>query len=243
MSQLTTQNDGYILVASDKHAFYQMACYCAETLKDYYPDANVTLFTHAEWVDSAADVFDNVITGIPNHKRAKLWALSQSPYDRTMYLDADCSIHHEDISTVFDTLGDDDIKVMKVRPYAAAASKFPAGELIHHMGVFAYKTDTTRDFMDAWYNQYLAQQKEWDLDPDLYPIRLLRPWDIFTFWRLINIDKWDIKVGIWEDDARWNFHGLRESELNGKPMIVFHNHKGAIDYANDKNLSKKQAYN
>ena len=35
--------------------------------------------------------------------------MSQSPYDTTMYIDADCEIVHEDIATVFDELNGNDM--------------------------------------------------------------------------------------------------------------------------------------
>ena len=133
---------------------------------------------------------------------------------------------------------------MKVRPYAAAASKFPAGELTLHMGVFAYKNNQrVKDLFDEWYIQYEKQTHEpWDLDPELYPEGLLKPWDIFTFWRLMNLHGWEdkVKVGIWEDDARWNMHGNLESELNGKPAIVWHHSISGDKMEHEKNITEKQ---
>lgn len=217
--------NGFVIVASCKHFYYNMAILCAESLKDYYPEAHVTLFTHEEWVCPLADIFDKVVTGIPNHKRAKLWALSKTDYDNVMYLDADCEIMHEDIAKVFDTLGDDDIKTMKTRDYCSAVTNFPAGRLDHHMGVFAYKnTPEVKELFDQWYEFYFRQQIEWDLDRNLYPPEKLRPWDIFTFWRLLNIEGWDkkVKVGYWENDARWNFHGLGSFECPEEDIIVLH---------------------
>lgn len=230
-------SDGYIIVASMRYPFYESACYCAETLKDYYPEASVTLFTHEDWVDFKADVFDNVITGVPSNNRAKLWALSKSPYDRTMYLDADCEIMHEDISTVFDTIGDDHITVSKVYPYMAAVSTFPGGELTHHMGVFVYKKDPQLyEMFDQWYTMYIKQRTEpWDLDDKLYPKDILFQWDMFTWWRLINIEGWGdrIRVGFWDDGPRWNFHNLRANE-NKDPIIVYHHTLPNINNALNK---------
>lgn len=235
-------NDGYILIASKRYFYFQMAINCAESLLDYNPDAKITLFTHEEWVDSRCDIFDKVVTGVPVNIRAKLWALSQSPYDRTFYIDAECEIVHEDIASVFDTLEDSDMKVMRVRPYAAAVTKFPGGELTQHCGAFVYrKSEELYQFFDEWYKYYLKQQDEWDLDPDTYPPGKLKPWDMFTFWRLLNLEGWNdrIKVDFWEDDARWNFHGLNEEELKA-PMVVHHRTTTSIRpelYKNEKNIS------
>lgn len=221
-----------------------MAINCAESILDYNPLAKITLFTHEEWVDGRCNIFDNVVTGAPANPRAKLWALSQSPYDRTFYLDAECEIVHADIEKVFDTLEDDDIKLMRVRPYAGAVTKFPGGELIHHCGAFVYKKDPDLyKFFDQWYEAYIRQQEEWDLDPILYPPHLLRPWDMFTFWRLLYIDKWKekLKIGFWKDDARWNFHGLREDELTA-PLVVHHRTTTSLRpilFHNEKNINSK----
>lgn len=232
--------NGFVIVASRKHYYYNMAILCAESLKDYYPQAHITLFTHEEWVCPLADIFDEVVTDIPVHKRTKLWALSKTNYDNVMYIDADCEIRHEDIKTVFDTLGDDDIKVMKTRDYCSAVTDFPAGRLDYHMGVFAYKnTPTVKACFDQWYEFYVRQQEEWDLDPDQYPIDKLRPWDIFTFWRLINIEGWGdkIKVGYWDNDARWNFHGLHSTECAPEDIIVYHNTYSGQGQSSERDIS------
>ena len=242
--QKQSQNNGFIIVASRKYVYYQMAIHCAETLKDFWPEAQITLFTHEDWVDFQADIFDNVVTGIPIHKRAKLWALSKSPYDVTFYLDADAEIQHEDIKGAFDTLGTHDIAMAKVRPYCAATSSFPGGELIHHCGMFVYKkSHLLYDFFDQWWEFYKRQCEEWDLDPQLYPEASLKPWDIFTFWRLLNLEGWNdlIDIGFWEEDARWNFHGFDEKELNGKPVIIYHHSVRKFDH--EKNKSEEQESN
>jgi hypothetical protein len=239
------QNNGFIIVASRKYVYYQTAINCIESLKDFYPEAHVTFFTHKDWVDDRASICDNIITDIPIHKRAKLWALSKSPYDITMYLDADAEIQHEDVSTIFNTIKEHDIVMARVRPYCAAAAKFPAGELTHHCGMFVYKrSEMLYNLFDQWFEFYCRQTKDpWDLDPKLYPPKLLSPWDIFTFWRLINLEGWKdkINIGFWEEDARWNFHGFKEEELNGKPVIIYHHSIRKFDH--EKNKSEEQGSN
>lgn len=217
---------GFILVASKRYNFYKSAILCAETLRDYYPEANITFFTHEEWVDKDCDVFDNVITSIPYNDRAKLWALDKTPYDLTMYLDADIQIMHEEISTCFNLISEDtDILMTRIRPYAAAITKFPGGELIWHCGVFIYRNNkNTFELFQRWYTDYNKQQDSWDFDEEIYP-KTLQPWDTWTFWKLLNIDGYKDKINItkFPDDARWNFHYLRYNELNDKPIIIYHN--------------------
>lgn len=221
------QSRGFILVASVRYVYYQSAILCAESLRDHYPNANITLFTHSEWVDEEeCSVFDNVITNIPVHKRAKLWALARSPYDITMYLDSDMQINDKEISRCFDLLPDDtDILMTKIRPYSAVVTKFPAGELTWHCGLLLYrKSKKTQEFFQSWYDEYVRQQKEWTLDEKLYP-RYLREWDTWTFWKILHLNRYDeiIKISEFPEDARWNFHNLRYEELNDKSIIIYHN--------------------
>ena len=219
-------SEGFILVASKRYNFYRSAIICAETLRDHYSKADITLFTHEEWVDEGCDVFDNVITSIPYDNRAKLWALDKSPYDLTMYLDADIQINDSEISTCFDLISDDvDILMTKIRPYAAAITEFPGGEMTWHCGVFLYrKNERTSQLFRDWYHDYKDQRKSWPFNEELYP-KTLQPWDTWTFWKLLNLDGYKDRVNIdrFPDDARWNFHNLRYSELDGKSIIVYHN--------------------
>lgn len=219
------QSNGYLLVASVNKAYYDAALRCAESLLDFYPEAKITLFTHEEWVcDYAHELFEYVITdGVPNHIRAKLWALSKSPYDVTLYLDCDTVIQHEDISEVFDFLGENDILFTRNRPYNAKITKLSeTEEMIYHCGLFLYNTATTKQLMDSWYEWYLEQRTpSWDPTP--YPEKV-RPWDTFTMWNLLTNGKFDVKVGEFPSpDARWNFvNGYYEDELQGTDVVVYH---------------------
>ena len=44
------KNNGFIYVASKYEEFIQAARFSATSLKDYWHDANITLFTHKEWL-------------------------------------------------------------------------------------------------------------------------------------------------------------------------------------------------
>ena len=101
-------NNGYLVVASRKESFYRLAINCLESLKDYYPDARCCLVTEERFLDGREYVADDLIF-CGGNVREKLWGMSQSPYDTTMYIDADCEIVHEDIATVFDELNGNDI--------------------------------------------------------------------------------------------------------------------------------------
>lgn len=217
--------NGYLIVASYRYAYYKSAVFCAETLKDYYPDAHVTLFTHEQWVDETADVFDNVTTGIPASKRAKMWAMARTPYEKTMYIDADAQIQHEDIAIAHDYLGDNDMMMTEVRKYAARCHTFPGGEFRWHCGVCLYNDKpVTLQFMQDWFDYYERQQETWDVDPDLYPPEM-SVWDTWTLWRLLHLEGYDekLKIDKFPQDARWNFHNFKYEEASPEEIVIYHN--------------------
>ena len=219
------KSNGFVYVASLKTAFYEAALHSAQSLLDFYPEAKITLFTHESWVcDDAREIFDQIITdGVPNHHRAKLWALSKSPYDTTLYIDCDTLIQSEEISEVFDLLHNKDILFTRNRPYNAKITKLSdTEEMIYHCGLFLYDTEKTKDLMDSWYSSYLEQMEpEWDHSP--YP-KYVKPWDTFTMWNLLTNGNFDVKVGEFPSpDAKWNFvTGYKEEELMGEEAIVLH---------------------
>lgn len=224
--RLAMESKGFVIVASKRYIFYKCAILCAETLRDFYPEAHITFFTHEEWIDERTAIFDNIITGIPTDKRAKLWALAHTPYDLTMYLDADIQVEDPEIVTCFDLIPEGcDILMTKIRPYSGVISYFPGGKLTWHCGMFLFrKSEMMIQLFKDWYDEYNEQQKHWPFDTTIYP-KTLQPWDTWTFWKLCNLDGYNEKINIQEfpEDARWNFHNLRYSELNGKSIILYHN--------------------
>lgn len=220
------QNNGYVYVASVNKAYYKAAKKSAESLLDFYPEANITLFTHKDWVEEDDyKIFQHIITDdFPNHIRAKLWALSKTPYDLTLYLDCDTMVEHEDIANVFDLIGDKDIIFTRNRPYNAKITKLSdTEEMIYHCGLFLYRNNTqTKDLMDNWYFNYLNQiDPNWDPTPYTYKVK---NWDTFTMWNLLNNTEHRVNVGEFpQPDARWNFViGYKESELQGTETVIFH---------------------
>ena len=104
---------GYLVVASRKPNFYSLAINCIESIKDYYPDARCCLVTEEKFLDGREYVADDLIF-CDDHYRAKLWGMANSPYDITMYIDADSEIEHEDIGIVFDELNNNDMMFHKL---------------------------------------------------------------------------------------------------------------------------------
>ena len=129
----------------------------------FLPRTKITLFTLPEWVEEEDhEIFEHIRPIFPNHVRTKL-CQAHTPYYKTMYVDCDTFIQHEDISTVFDYLGDNDIIFTRNRPYNAKITKLnDTEEMIYHCGIFVYrKTKNTQSLMLDWYERYLEQISAW----------------------------------------------------------------------------------
>jgi hypothetical protein len=199
-------------------------------IKDYYPEAQVCLVTEERFVDARADDADHLIF-CDDHYRAKLWGLTQTPFDITFYIDADMEIIGPGIEEVFDELGDNDMVftgLPKDRWYVFKDTEFPGGTFELCGAVCLYrKTDLTMEFMKDWYEYYVKQydNKWWPLndqgefDDHLYPRKRLRGWDQFTLWWLTKKEERykDLKVGVFENDLRWNYWGLLDRTRTPMP--------------------------
>lgn len=226
MQQKATQqsNDGFLVVASKSSTFYFSAINLIESIKDYYPEAKTCLVVDKSISDDRVSVSDYVVyTEKENDYRAKLWGMSKSPFDRTLYIDADMECVHEDIATVFDQLGDHDLMFTELNEHRDVVFKpsiFPAGRFELNGGVCLYNSSKQRviDFMYRWWELYTLQKADmwWPTDPATGEWDLVsygdrqdnKWWDQFTLWYLLNKDEeWsDISVGIFEDDLRWNYY-------------------------------------
>lgn len=187
------KNKGYVYVASVNPLYYELSLLSATSLKQCYDEANITLFTHDKFVDERAEqIFDQIITNIPVHRRSKMWCMARTPYDQTFYNDVDSSIVHPDISKVFDMLSESDIfmcrnKIDTVRdPDLAWVDLDRTIELPFHGAVCWYnKTELTIDLLDTWYSEYNNQifnpwpYEEWSTPKWKY-------YDMFTLWKLVG---------------------------------------------------------
>ena len=234
--------NGFLIVASCWPQYVQSAKIAGASIKDYYPDAHVTLFVPKHLYDRELDdIFDIVVTDeVPDHTRTKLWALSRTPYKNlTVYVDADMECVHEDIQTVWDQIPTDtDVLITKIRPYNGKIAKWDNGEMIYHGGFFMYRNNPhTIELMEKWWVDYEKQKSEpWPWG-SVHPISL-RPWDQFTLWKLLNIDKMPVKVGIFNDDARWNFVNGYYLTENKQPVIFYHH---TVPFMREREQQQEQA--
>lgn len=225
--------NGFLIVASQFKEYLDSANYLANTIKDNYPEAHVTLFTTSN-MEKLADrsAFDHVIfEDVPSHVRTKLYALSKTPYTNlTVYVDADMECMHPDVSTVWDQMPDDcDILITKIRPYNGKEDRWPGGQtipkgrMVYHGGFFMYRSNPqTLEFMERWWQDYYKQRQEpWPYSTEEIA-KSFAQWDQFTFWKLLEVDKLPVNVQVFDDDARWNFvNGYFPSETK-QPIIFWH---------------------
>lgn len=214
---------GFIYGVGQNPVYMAAAKFSAYTLRDHMPDAKITMVAPKRLIDKECEqLFDTVICDqyVPDSERTKLYALSKTPYDLTMYLDADTQIMSEEITTCFDQLGDKDILFTNIRLY----NSNPKGvvdnvEYKYHGGVFLYNRKCI-PMMAQWWDLYQQGQTEWPYTQ--YP-RHLRVWDQFYLYYIMNYTKHGLNVGIFKDDARWNFViGYLAAELKGKSEIIRH---------------------
>lgn len=221
-------NRGFIYGVGDRDVYLKSAKLSAASLRDYYPDASITLCAPERLIDhECRELFDNIITGpyVPDSERTKLWALTKTPYDVTMYLDADTMIESEEITTCWDQLKDNDIVFTRIRKYNSNPKGVVYSDKFnyeYHGGVFLYNRKAI-PMMVEWWDRWSRGQTDWDYE---YPPRL-RSWDQFYLYYIINYTRHGLKVGVFEDDARWNFVvGYMMFELAGKPPIITHSTLG-----------------
>lgn len=231
---------GFIIVASRTYNFYRYAINLAESIKDYFPEAKICLVTEQKFCDGREKIADDLIY-CGSDIREKLWALSKTPYDITMYLDADAEIQHQDICTVFDQLNDHDMvfaNLTKENEEVFAIRQWDGGEFTLCGGVVLYdiRNPLVKSFMEDWHKYYQLQRtREWwpiqneDGTPDYtHCPEKLYLWDQTTLWGLTEkTEKYkQLKIGIFEDPMRWNYFSryleLPKEKQPKCPPIVFH---------------------
>lgn len=231
---------GFLIVASKTVEFYRMAINLSENIRDYIPDANICLVCEEWMIDGREDVAD-VVLHCGNGQREKLWALDKTPWDITLYLDADMEIKHEDFTTVWDQLKDHDIvfaELTEERSENFAIFKWPKGQYKLCGGIFLYdmRKPIVKEFMRDWSEYFVCQRDgQWwpEVDEsgcpiyseDGWPLKL-KGFDQTTLYWLTEHEKKykDLKIGFFEDDERWNWFCTYRPSWNhsGKPPIIWH---------------------
>ena len=234
----TKKHNGFIIIASQFYEYYEAAHLLIDSLFDFMPNANIALFAHKEWTndDSRCDKLF-MVHDVPTHSRAKLWALSKTPFNKTVYLDADTCVCHEDVSKMFDF--DSDLVFTNIRPYAGKISKFIGGEMVLHGGVFGYKsTPKVLALMIDWW-EYYCKQRTGEWWPNVEPKERLISWDQLTLWWLTENTYSDLDISIYKDDARFNFVYLYKKDECESEIVVWHYTLPLKDPADARSINQK----
>jgi hypothetical protein len=241
------QSKGFVIVASKKVAFYYSAMNLIDSILVEYPDAQFALFTEKRFLDERAEDPNIQVFDCEDHIRSKLYGMANSPFDLTMYIDADQECQHEDIITIWDQIGDDDMKFVELTKDEVAQKGFvevtapipSTGDMIDLVlcgGVCLYnmKNPLVKDFMQDWWDMFVIQEEWYQHSrgrraepkserwyPEDTPHSMLR-WDQFTLWWLTNkIPKYkDIKIGIFKENYRWNWFSSFGFDSNGNYRLV-----------------------
>lgn len=227
-------DDGFLYVASRDRKYYEYAINSCESLKAYYPNSHVTLFTHKNFVDDRANIFDNIITNIPIHLRAKMWCMARTPYKRTVYIDADSLVNHRDVKKLHDFLDDCDMFFTPVLDYAAGDFKWTAMDIArtefpqYHGSMCGYhNTSLNLDFMQTWFDDYVKQRSEpWPYEAQGLHYQEWQQFDMFTLWRM-TCNKFDQynrfhNLNIKIIPARYNAMAQYHVEDKGLKPVVYH---------------------
>lgn len=223
--------DGFIYVATRNRMYYELALLSCESLKSFSPKTHVTLYTHENFFDDRAKIFDQVIVDVPIHSRTKMWAMARSPYKRTIYNDCDSQICHRDVGKMFNFLDDCDLFCGSNLLYTVGSHKWAYIDKRqkhvprYHGSMWGYKKDPLiADFMQTWFDEYIKQvTTPWPFERDHYQV--WQQFDMFTIWRMTSglFDEFkrfdDLKIKILS--RRWNTTSQDLPEdLDGPPVIM-----------------------
>ena len=222
MKQKETLSKGFITVATKRKQFLIGADNLKESILDYYEDAKITLFTEQEFIDDPECQhffrdYDQVIATPSNTNREKMWGMANSPYDITFYMDADIEIAHDDITTVFDRIEDNDMVWVELKEETKGHfsewnwGSGPLDHLTHCGGICLYRSHKplVREFMQDWYDLHMLMRNK-DYRPtgcENVPSSFF-DWDQLTLWHLIwhNEKYKSLKWKYFDDNYRWNYY-------------------------------------
>lgn len=133
----------------------------ARSVRRHMPDVPIALFTDAGQLGHPlSDLFDPVIELEGAHRRSKVDCLMNSPFERTLFLDADIRVL-EDVSELFDLLERFDMAMAQAHARNRAATRavwtraLPDAYPQFNTGVMAVRrSPETHALLQAWSDSY-----------------------------------------------------------------------------------------
>lgn len=249
------KTNGVIYVAT-RHAFYlEAATASAQSLKTLCPEISVTLFTNLPSSSNTYKWFNSVIpiesvTGYhsPLVKMTdwgeglldKVTCLKQSPYDNTLYLDADTKVVSADIRDLFSILDVHEIAMVECQPDASFSRKH-LGLRMFNAGVILYKnSEKTTALFKEWgslFEQQLEAVIQNRMQEQAVLLGITDPRkqtnllcnDQVSLVRLLSpeVNKYDLKVTILNEG--WNYRGSTDGRELAYDLKIVHR-----DYLKDQ---------
>ena len=159
-----------ILYIAFNEAYIKETLLSAESLKRYMPEIPVALITNQEL---SSPFIDQVIIKKIKHARSKVDLVSETPFEKTIYLDSDTLIVR-DISDMFEVLDRFDVafthdyarKRKKYSDVIPEYSEIPYSFSEVNGGIMAYNnSQRTIDFLELWkkyFYKYYNKTSGWD---------------------------------------------------------------------------------
>ncbi len=153
-------SSGVVFVATGAR-YIACAEAAARSVRRHMPEVPIALFTDAGALGHPlADIFDPVIELEGAHHRSKVDCLMNSPFERTLFLDADIRVL-EDVSELFDLLERFDIAMAHAHARVRAETQavwiraLPEAYPQFNTGVVAVRRNPqTRALLQAWSESY-----------------------------------------------------------------------------------------
>ena len=164
------KNDQGVVYVSTGKSYVNMAAMSAKSLKSHCPNLPVHIFTDCD--TTSYDCFDSATKISTPHRRSKVDCIPETPYQRTLYLDADTRVC-ENIVPLFDLLDKFELAIAHdcgrgkhIDKYTGKApaernkpekysSQAPEEFMPLNSGVILFKTtDPVLKFFKAWKNDY-----------------------------------------------------------------------------------------
>ncbi len=155
-----------------------------QSLKDCVPDASISVYTNASMagLKNVNVIYDE---NIVQAHIAKAYALLNSPYDKTVFIDTDILVHSVGLNAIFDVLTDD-------IPFAATPVNYNPEDFLKprsiNTGLLGVKqTKYTKKILNRWINLFhdwfnkkgvILDQVSFKkiMDQDFRRVHLLPPW-------------------------------------------------------------------
>lgn len=232
---VATRNDGYVILAAAS----------AQSLRKHAPGLPITLFTNVLQIpEQITKLFDRIET-VPSPKRIhvdwanglidKIHGIQHSPYEQTLFIDADTLVRSNEVLKAFEWLRDFDLLITECAEDASLSRRMMGGPL-YSTGVLTYRrSQPVTELCSAWMNfalECIAQVRANKVDELPGMERLARDQKIFLAltdqyslakFLTPEVNPFGLKVKLLEE--RWNFRG--DGKRKPPPDVVI-DHQLAI---------------